>query len=251
MPLVDYFKRLKNVRLLPPRDKEFYNIFNEMADTVLDASDLLIKLFEARASERPELEIAIATRVTRCDQMANSLENLLRTAQQPPFGRSEISELSEGATRIVKYINHAANRFVVYDFPSSDMEMREMAPLIREACDEIVKAVKSLGKSRNLDPFFRAIDTLEGKADEIYHEGLRRRFREIREDRTRLDAQIKRVSPEAACKELLPIITANVEYTRHVAIFFALRQVYAELERAIDACTDLAAILKRMVAANV
>jgi uncharacterized protein Yka (UPF0111/DUF47 family) len=251
MPLVDHLKRLKNIRLLPPREKEFYIKFNEMADTVLESSEFLIKLFEARASERPELEIAIATRITRINQMASSLENLLRTAQQPPFGRSEISEFSDGATRIVKYIEHAANRFVVYDFPSSDKEMREMAPLIREACVEIVNAVKALNKNRNLEPYLRAIDSLEGKADEIYHEGLRRRFREIRVDHARLDTQIKHISPEAACKELLPIITANVEYTRHVAVFFALRQVYAELERAIDACTDLAAILKRMVAANV
>ncbi len=251
MPLVDYLKRLKNIRLLPPKDKEFYKIFDEMAANVLNASELLIKLFEAKPHERPEVEIGIATRVTRCDVMASSLENLLRAAQQPPFGRAEISEFSDGATRIVKYINHAANRYMVYDFPSSDKEMREMAPLIREACAEIVRAVNSLHKNRQLEPFTRAIDTLEGKADEIYHGGLRRRFREIREDHAHLHVQIKQVSPEATCLDLLPIIQANVEYTRHVAVFFALRQVYAELERAIDACTDLSAILKRMVATNV
>jgi uncharacterized protein len=251
MTLLDFFKRLKNIRLLPPREKEFYIIFNEMAATALEASELLIKLFEAKAHERPEFEIGIATRVTRCDKLASSLTNLLRTAQQPPFGRSEISEFSDGAGRIVKYINHAANRFMIYDFPSSDKEMREMAPLIKEACVEIVKAVKNLQKIRDLDPFSRAIDSLEGKADEIYHGGLSRRFHEIREDRTNLDVMLRRVSAEAHGKELLPIIKANVEYTRHVAIFFALRQVYAELERAIDACTDLSAILKRMVSTNV
>jgi uncharacterized protein len=248
--MADLFSRLKNFRLLPPRDKEFYDIFNELVSTVLDASELLIRLFEAKSGERAEIEVLISTRSTRCNQMASSMEDLLRIAQQPPFGRAEISEFSDGAARIVKYINHAANRYVVYDFPSSDKEMREMAPLIREACMEIVKAVKSLQKNRNLEPFSRAIESLEGKADEIYHGGLRRRFHEIREDRTRLAHRLDHISPDATCKELVPLISANVEYTRHVAVFFILRQVYAELERATDACTDLAAILKRMVTTN-
>jgi uncharacterized protein Yka (UPF0111/DUF47 family) len=251
MPLADYFKRLRNVRLLPPRDKEFYEIFDEMVSSVLEAGDILIKLFEAKMQERGELEVGIATRVTRCDQIASSLADLLQSAQQPPFERTDISEFSDGASRIIKYISHAANRFVIYDFPTSDKEMREMASLVREACGEIDKAVKSLQRNRNLEPFSKAIDLLEGKADEIYHGGLRRRFQEIREDRLRVDVQIKQAPREINCEDLLPIIAANVEYTRHVAVFFALRQVYAELERAIDACTDLSAILKRMVTTNV
>ncbi len=251
MALIDYFKRLKNVRLLPPRDKEFYDIFDEMAASVLEAADILKRLFEAKMQDRAELEVTIDTRVTRCDQLASSLTDLVRSAQQPPFERADINDFSDGASRIIKYISHAANRFVIYDFPTSDKEMREMGSIVREACSEIVNAVKSLQKNRNLEPFSKAIDLLEGKADEIYHGGLRRRFQEIREDRLRVDAQIKTAPPEVSSRDILPIIAANVEYTRHVAVFFALRQVYAELERAIDACTDLSAILKRMVTTNV
>jgi uncharacterized protein Yka (UPF0111/DUF47 family) len=251
MPLADYIKRLRNVRLLPPRDKEFYDLFNNMAGEVLEASGILIRLFEARLQDRAELEVTIDTRVTRCDQMANSLADLLRSAQQPPFERTDISEFSDGASRIIKYISHAANRFVIYDFPTSDKEMREMASIVKEACSEVVNAVKSLQKNRNLEPFSRAIDILEGKADEIYHGGLRRRFQEIREDRLRVDEKIKKAPADVSSRDILPIIAANVEYTRHVAVFFALRQVYAELERAIDGCNDLSAILKRMVTTNV
>ncbi len=250
MPAVDILKRLKNIRLLPPRDKEFYVIFDEMATTMLDASNLLIKLFEAKVPERAEIEVLIATHVTRCDTAAHSLANLLRKAQQPPFGRSEISEFSDGTGRVIKYIKHASNRFIVYDFPSSDKEMREMAPLIREACAEIQKAVKNLRKNRDLEPFSRAVESLEGKADEIYHEGLRRRFHEIRLDYSKLADGMKGISSDATARELLPLISANAEYNRHVAVFFALRQVYAELERAIDSCTELAALLRRMVSTN-
>jgi hypothetical protein len=51
--------------------------------------------------------------------------------------------------------------------------------------------------------------------------------------------------------ELVPIIRNNLQYTRHVAVFFILRQVYEELERSIDSCGEVAADLKRMVAENV
>jgi uncharacterized protein len=242
--------KIKNIRLLPPRDKEFYELFHEMAETLVKASAMLVTLFEATQQERDETEVKIGNYLTRCGQISESITDLLRTAQQPPFGRAEISDFSNGALRIIKYIHHAANRYVVYDFPSSDMEMRELAPIIVEACKEIAKAVKTLEKSRNLDPYFRAVDILEDRADVIYHGGLRRRFHEIREDRTDLEQQLNSISDKPAAEDLLSLIADNIEYTRHVAVFFILRQVYAELERSIDACTDLMGVLKRMVSSN-
>jgi uncharacterized protein len=251
MGVWDILKKVKNIRLLPPRDKEFYLLFHEMADTLIKASAMLVTLFDASQDERDETEVKIGNYLTRCSQISESITELLRTAQQPPFGRAEISDFSNGALRIMKYIHHAANRYVVYDFPSSDKEMRELAPIIVEACKEIAKAVATLEKNRNLDPYFRAVDILEDRADVIYHEGLRRRFHEIREDRTDLEQQLNSISDKAGVEELRALISGNVEYTRHVAVFFILRQVYAELERSIDACTDLMGVLKRMVSSNV
>jgi uncharacterized protein len=251
MGVWDLLKKVKNIRLLPPRDKEFYLLFHEMADTLVKASTMLVTLFEVSQDERDETEVKIGNYLIRASQISESIAELLRTAQQPPFGRAEISDFSNGALRIMKYVHHAANRYVVYDFPSSDKEMRELAPIIVEACKEIAKAVATLQKNRNLDPYFKAVDILEDRADVIYHEGLRRRFHEIREDRTDLEQQLNSVSTKPSAEDLRSLIADNVEYTRHVAVFFILRQVYAELERSIDACTDLMGILKRMVSNNV
>jgi uncharacterized protein len=251
MGFSEILKKLKNFRLLPPKDREFYELFNEMAATAVETSELLVMLFNKPRQERSEVETQIALRLTRGAQIADLLEELVRSAQQPPFERSEISDFSDNMIRIIKYINHASNRYIVYDFPSSDKEMREMAPMIREACQEICKAVKMLNRNRTLDPFYKAVDRLESQADEIYHGGLRRRFQEIRQDHNDLDDMINQVPDNPSGQDLLPIISSNVEYTRHVAVFFALRQVYAELERAIDACTDLSATIKRMVSKNV
>jgi uncharacterized protein Yka (UPF0111/DUF47 family) len=251
MPLADYFKKIRNIRLLPPRDKEFYDLFNELTSTTVGASELLMRLFDSESSERGEVETRISTAITHCNQVGESIEALLRSAQQPPFDRSEISQFVEDLNRIIKYIGHAANRYVVYDFPSSDKEMRELSPIINEACKAIAKAVESLHRNRNLEPFYKAVDELELKADIIYHEGLRRRFQEIRGDRLELEDKVKALPDPPTPESLLPIIVANTEYTRHTAIFFILRQVYAEMERAIDACSDVTATLKRMVTKNV
>ena len=245
-----FFKKIKNIRLLPPRDKEFYVLFHELADTLVKASNTLVILFDVSQQERDENEVKINNYLTRSGQISESIADLLRTSQQPPFGRAEIGDFSNGALRIIKYIHHAANRFVVYDFPSSDKEMRELAPIIVEASKEIAKAVESLHKSRNIDPFYKAVDILEDRADVIYHEGLRRRFHEIRQDRVDIEQQLNNLSDDVSIGELRNLIKDNVEYTRHTAVFFILRQVYAELERAIDACTDLMGILKRMVSSN-
>jgi uncharacterized protein Yka (UPF0111/DUF47 family) len=242
MGVLDFLKRVKNIRLLPPRDKEFYRLFDETVDNLIDASSMLIELFDAPVAERPIISRKIETCLTHCNRINESIEDLLNRSQQPPFDRSEISQFNDDTFRIMKHINHAANRYVIYDFPTSDKEMRELAPIIHQACEEITKAVKALPHDRRIEPYFRAVDRLETQADEIYHEGLRR---------INLENLIKSIEDAGHTGELLPVIKANVEYTRHAAVFFILRQVYEELERSIDACTELTGTLRRLVAENV
>jgi uncharacterized protein len=251
MGVLDLLKKIKNIRLLPPRDKEFYKLFDETVDNLIDASSMLVKLFHSPVAERPVISRKIETYLTHCNRINESIEDLLNRSQQPPFDRSEISQFNDDTFRIMKHINHAANRYVIYDFPTSDKEMRELAPIIHQACEEIAKAVKSLPHDRRIEPYFRAVDRLETQADEIYHEGLRRRFHEIRTDRINLENLIKSIEDAGHTGNLLPVIKANVEYTRHAAVFFILRQVYEELERSIDACTELTGTLRRLVAENV
>ncbi len=251
MSVLDHLKKVKNIRLLPPRDKEFYKLFDETVENLVEASSMLVELFGVPVSERPVISRKIESCLTRSSRINESIEELLNRSQQPPFDRAEISQFNDDAFRIMKHVNHAANRYVIYDFPTSDKEMRELAPIILKACEEIAKAVKSLPRDRRIEPYFRAVDRLEAQADEIYHEGLRRRFKEIRHDRISLEERFAGVNGSSSVAELLPIIRANVEYTRHAAVFFILRQVYEELERSIDACTELTGTLRRLVAENV
>lgn len=245
------FGRLRRMRILPPRDEEVYSHFERLSDTVAEAAFLLTELFGAESRNGQELAYQIENCLTKCLQLGESVADTLARAQQPPFARSDVAQFANNCVSIVKYINHAANRYVIYDIPSSDKEMRELGAIIREAGDHIVEAVKSLRKDRKIEPFSRAVDQLETRADEIYHGGLRRRFQEIRGDRSDLETRLLSAPKTADTQAIVELISANVEYTRHVAVFFILRQVYAELERAIDSCTDATDTLKRMVAENV
>ncbi len=243
--------RLKRVRILPPRETEFYTLMERIADSSSDAAYWLTELFAAEHKRGEEIATAIENILTRCLSQEKELADLLARAQQPPFARSEIAQFGADMMKIVKFINHASNRYVIYEIPSSDKEMRELAGIIREGCEQLVEATKGLRKERRLGPFVRAIDELETRADQIYHGGLRRRFQEIRSDRANLEVRINETPRTADCDTVLALISANVEYTRHVAVFFILRQVYAELERAIDSCSEAVDTLQRMVAENV
>lgn len=248
---ISLFGRLRRMRILPPRDEEVYSVFERISDTIAEAAFLLTELFNSDKRNGQELAYQIENCLTKCLQLGETVEDTLARAQQPPFARSDIAQFSQDCMHIVKFINHASNRYVIYEIPSSDKEMRELGTIIREACELIVEAVKSLRKDRKIEPFARAVDQLETRADEIYHGGLHRRFQEIRGDRSSLESKISKTPDSADVRAIIDLISANVEYTRHVAVFFILRQVYAELERAIDSCTAATDTLKRMVADNV
>ncbi|MEW6014692.1 MAG: DUF47 family protein [Candidatus Zixiibacteriota bacterium] len=248
-------KRVRSIRILPPKDSRFYNYFDELSGHLVEASEDLVKLFQAALNERDHLEEKIHSAFVRCSRISELIEELLHISQQPPFERTEIMELTRNLVRIIKYIKHAANRYVIYSFPTSDKEMRELAPVINSACVEIAAAIKQLPRNRNLDSYLNAINRYEVHADNIYHNGLKRRFAEIRQNRIDSEKMIEdfrsRDDAKSSHADLLNIDFSNVQYTRHVAIFFILREVYVELEKASDACTDVASSLKRMVAGNV
>ncbi len=249
------FSRIKNIRLLPPRDSRFYELFTEMGEIIYETSGDLVKIFNAPISERQEIEEAIHSRFIKCGRLSDSTEDLLNIAQHPPFERPDIMELTRNLMRVVKFIKHAANRYVIYNFPTSDKEMRELAPVINLACQEIATTIKRLQHNRNLDSFYYTITRFEIQADNIYHQGLSRRFAEIRQDRIDTEQLIdnlgKSEGRECTSADILRVNKSIVEYTRHVAIFFILREVYEELEKASDACTHVAATMRRMVAGNV
>jgi|GEM_PF-1435337 len=249
------WSKIKNIRLLPPKDKKFYDLFNQMAEHNVQASGNLIELFKAPDNRRREIEELIHNDFIMCSKISNSIEELLRTSQQPPFERPEIMELTLNLTRVIKFIKHAANRYVIYNFPSSDKEMRELAPVIHNSCMEIKTAIKELPHNRQLSTFYNTIIRYEIQADLIYHEGLSRRFAEIRQNRIDAEKMIDSLSSgnpnDCSSSDLLAVDRFVVQYVRHVAIFFILREVYVELEKATDACTDVAASLKRMVSINV
>lgn len=247
--------KIKNIRLLPPKDKRFYDLFNQMAEQNVLASDYLVKIFKAPEKERGEIEESIHSCFVRCSKISGQVEELLITAQQPPFERSEIMELVINLTRVIKFIKHAANRYVIYNFPTSDKEMRELAPVIHNSCLEIQTAIRELPHNRRLEAFYDTIVRYEIQADSIYHQGLGRRFAEIRQNRIDTEKMIDSLCggnrDDCSPSELLSVDRSIVQYTRHVAIFFILREVYVELEKATDACTDVATSLKRMVTVNV
>lgn len=248
-------KKIRSISLLPPKDKRFYDLFNEMTDNLVEASGELIRLFDTPIQMRHEIEVKIHACSVRCNRVGNSIEELLLVAQQPPFDRADISDLVAKSMKVMKFIKHAANRYVIYNFPTSDKEMRELAPLINSACLEIAAAFKKLPGDRKLGSYCDAVEQFEFQADNVYHQGLSCRFAEIRQDRVDVENQISGLtdpsSEDPDKLALLAIDKSTVEYIRHVAVFFILRQVYAELERAIDACTEVTAALRRMVSKNV
>src|SRR4030067_2243205 len=73
MTLIDYLKKIKGVRLLPPRDKEFYVLFNELTSTIVESSELLILLFESFIADRAEVEGQISNALPRCNRIAESI----------------------------------------------------------------------------------------------------------------------------------------------------------------------------------
>lgn len=269
--------------LLPPRDAEFYTLFERMGTTLVAGSGALIELLGAEDAARAHrLGERVKQFETECDGILRQTVTLLDAAQQPPFDRDEISHLIKTLDDIMDWMERFANRFVLYrpaiDDPGIE-QLRELAAVVDVACKEVLAALQCMHRRRrDVNNHCVAIHEMEAQADEIHHAALARGFNLVENLFNEAAESLiqSRSAPAAALSAAAgspgplgpggggPAAGGGAVNGPHVLVlrevydiqramfrFANLRELLKALERASDAGDTVATILRRMVISNV
>src|ERR1700749_3915745 len=133
------------VQLFMPKDKIFYTLFEEVADSVARMGELLKEVvsepdFDKRAGLIQQLE----TQEHVNDDLTHRIFTELGRNFIPPFDREDIHYLASALDDICDYIYAAAKKINFYKVNPNDPGIHKMADLIEQGAKQIRAAGREL-----------------------------------------------------------------------------------------------------------
>jgi hypothetical protein len=164
------------LKFFVPKERKFYGMFNNVADTVVEASSEFIKLINAPTfEERKSVGNDIKSIEKKCDDLTNNIFEELHKTFITPFDREDITTLTASLDDIVDLIYSAAGKFEYYHCDKVSPFMKDMIDQIYQGTLQIQIAVAGLEKMNKNPKVMNAckqINKIESRVDILYHEGL-------------------------------------------------------------------------------
>ena len=200
-----------SIRLLP-RTLAFFGLFTDHADNLAAAAGKLHEMVD-RFDDLDARVSEIQALEKRGDQLDEEISRRLENAFVTPFDREDIHELTVKLDDVLDIVQAVAETLVIYDVHKPTTEFRELARILAEQTTELAAAIRLLESMKGLAPHLEAVHRLEHEADGLSRAAIARLFRE----------QI----------EALEVLK--------------WRDLYREIENAIDAGEDAAEAVERML----
>jgi len=207
---------------LMPRERRFFELFDQHAALVVAAGAVLAELLRGFTHEADKRDARIAEILElehRADKIAHETFGLLHRTFVTPLDRDDIHLLVSRLDDVLDVIQDAAESFQLYDVRQLTPQACELGDLVHECCLRLQKAVhllSSTGESARTLELCTEIDGLESQADRTMRAALSKLFRE-----------------EGDVRQLIKLET-----------------VYQLLESATDRCEDVANIIQGIVLEN-
>lgn len=163
-----------------PKDRKFFPLFNDAADNLVMASELLIKLVrELDMSQRLDYMKQIKDVEHIGDDITRKLLAELNGTFITPFEREDIHELISNMDDIVDFIHASSKRINLYKMSPIPEEFVWIADRIHSANKEIqfvLRSVRSVSDFKKHTKGIEKISEYESEVDDIYQEFLSKLF---------------------------------------------------------------------------
>jgi uncharacterized protein len=167
------------IRLLLPRQTQFFDLLTELARKLDDTSVAYSKFVSASPSQFKEIASELRRLEHQADDIAHRLYIELDKTFVTPIDREDLVHLTSKVDNIIDAIEHCAAFIVIYNTPELTPAMKKLVEVTREAVKEVVAAVsklKDFRKPETLGPHLVHVNTLENEADVVYRVALEQIF---------------------------------------------------------------------------
>lgn len=209
---------------LLPREGNFFEMFNQHADRIMEAAHAFAKMVASYSDEekREAYNREVDNAERAADRITQEVNRALHKTFITPIDRDQIHQLINTMDDVADLIQDAAETMALYDVRHMTDDILRLTDLSVKCCERLKDAVALIGKVRDAATAeatlktCEEIDRLESDADRVMRSAMSRLFRE-----------------EPDVRELIK-----------------LKAVYELLETITDKCEDVANLIEGIVLEN-
>jgi predicted phosphate transport protein (TIGR00153 family) len=207
----------KNVRTLSfiPRERRFYDLFEQQAATIVRSAGLLEQAL-ADVANLATCQREIKALEHQGDEITHEIVSTLNRTFVTPFDHEDIYALASGLDDILDYIEEVADTANLYGITTVPEPARELTRLLTLAVAQLEQAIGKLESGKGIDEHSAEVHRLEDVGDST----SRRAIAELFSDQHPLIEVIK------------------------------LKDLYGLLEDALDRCETVANVLEGIATKN-
>ena len=158
--------------IVAPRDREFFDLFEEAAGNILRAADLLDRMLGGYPDRGADLARDILICEQDGDRITHDIIRRLNETFVTPIDREDIYELASALDDIVDYTEEVADYLGLYKIEAPMEQSQRLAHVLLQSTRQIAEAMPRLRGFQDLSHYTVEINRLENDGDRITREAV-------------------------------------------------------------------------------
>ncbi len=158
-------------QVFAPKDREFFDLFEEAAGNAVRAADLLDRMLRSFPDNA-----ALARDILICEQdgdrITHDIIKRLNNTFVTPIEREDILELASSLDDIVDFTEEVADYLGLYKIEAPMEQAQRLAHILVEACRMIAEAMPRMRDFRDISHYTVEVHRLENDGDRVTREAI-------------------------------------------------------------------------------
>jgi hypothetical protein len=158
-------------QIFAPRDREFFDLFEEAGANILRAADLLDRMLRNYPDTR-ELAREILLCEQEGDRITHDIVNRLNQTFVTPIDREDILELASNLDDVVDLTEEVADYLGLYKVEAPMEQAQRLAHILMQASRQIAEAIPRMRDFKDISHYTVEIHRLENEGDRVVREAI-------------------------------------------------------------------------------
>jgi predicted phosphate transport protein (TIGR00153 family) len=158
--------------IIAPRDREFFDLFEEAGGNIARAADLLDRMLRAFPDKGDDLARDILICEQDGDRITHDIIRRLNETFVTPIDREDIYELAAALDDIVDYTEEVADYLILYKIEAPMEQAQRLAHVLLQCARQIAEAMPRMRGFKDLSHYTVEINRLENDGDRIVREAI-------------------------------------------------------------------------------
>jgi uncharacterized protein len=158
-------------RLFAPREREFFDLFEEAGANMVRAAQLLERMLD-QWPDHGELGRDVVVCEQEGDRITHDIVQRLNSSFVTPIDREDIYALASALDDIVDFVEEVADFLGLYRIEAPLARAQEMARILHQSTRAIAGAIPRLRTFKDIHHYTVEINRLENEGDRVLRDAL-------------------------------------------------------------------------------